>query len=174
MSQNAHRKIFEETVGSLAPESILDAGSGRTSLSLLCALFPRAKIDAVIFPGDERKKKSVGSVGADFELIEVDIAKADFQKTYDLVVLHLLLGEAVKWGNSVPALLEKLFPCAKKHIMVADFPEDPEIDFALIERLAAEHGFKAVKTTTQPSEPPFDGKIFQGNFYRAVLFESAH
>jgi len=109
-----------------------------------------------------------------FELIEADIAKTIFPKTYDLVIAHLLLGEAVKWGNSVPAILEKLFPLAKKYIMVADFQEDPEVDFALIERLAVENGFKAAKTAIVPCEPPFDGKTFQGNFYRAVLFESAH
>ncbi|MDR3208513.1 MAG: hypothetical protein LBT45_01545 [Rickettsiales bacterium] len=62
MPVDAHRQVFEKTAGELAPRNILDAGSGRTSLALLCEMFPRAKIDAVIFPGDERKRKSVASV----------------------------------------------------------------------------------------------------------------
>jgi len=175
MSADAHKQIFEKTVGSLSPtpQSILDAGSGHTSITILCEMFPNAEIDAIIFPGDERKKSSVARAeqSCKYKLIEADIATTDFAKKYDLTIAHLLLGEAAKWGNDVPVLLNKLFPITKKYVMIADFPQDPEIDFTAIERLALGNGFKASKTIDVPSDPPFAGKTFQGDFYKAVLFE---
>lgn len=130
-------------------------------------------MDAVIFPGDERKKNSVLRVGAEcrFRLIETDIAKTDFTSEYDLIVAHLLLGEAVKWGNDVPTLLAKLFAAASRHVMIADFPEDPEIDFDMIDNFARENGFEVSKSVAVPCDPPFVCEEFTGNFYRSILLE---
>ena len=38
---------------------ILDAGSGRTSLKEIQKAFPAAQVDAVVYPGGERKLKSI-------------------------------------------------------------------------------------------------------------------
>ncbi|MDR3208514.1 MAG: hypothetical protein LBT45_01550 [Rickettsiales bacterium] len=90
---------------------------------------------------------------------------------------HLLLGEDKRWGDDVPALLKKLFPATGKHTMISDFPQDPEIDFALIENLAADNGFKVSRMTIVPCVPPFimnsgaDSVRFQGDFYKSVLLE---
>ena len=176
---NPHKQIFKKTVGDFKPKTILDAGSGCTSLSILCEMFPSARIDAVIFPGDIRKRDSVAraNVSCDYELIEVDIAKMTFSKTYDLVIAHLLLGEATKWGNSITILLKKLFPITK-HLMIADFPEDPEIDFTLIEKLATESGFNISKDIIVPNDSLFigksaDGTEWRGSFYKAILLKKA-
>lgn len=77
--------------------SILDAGSGRTSLSAIANSFSGTSIDAVVYPGDIRKLNSIKEIAdcsENISIIEKDICKDTVIKAYDLITAHLLLGEA--------------------------------------------------------------------------------
>jgi hypothetical protein len=94
--------------------NILDSGSGRTSLNYLINTFPNANIDAVVFPGDYRKINSIKeNVQGNYNLTEIDLCKNNVSKEYDLVLAHLLLGEATKFNNTFEDLLEKLLKMIK-------------------------------------------------------------
>ena len=171
-----HQEVFDKLffcIDTKGKYKILDAGSGETSLTLINQTFPKSSIDAIIFPGDLRKHKSVAraNVKDNFKLIEADIAKTEFVNKYDIVFAHLLLGESVMWGHSVSELLMKLFSATKKYLVIIDFPQDPEIDFEEILKFAGNNGFVLVKDVIINRQEPFDGKTFVGNYYRGLLLE---
>ncbi|MDD4188177.1 MAG: hypothetical protein PHX04_05435 [Bacilli bacterium] len=71
---------------------VLDAGSGRTSLNYLINKYPNAKIDAIVYPGDDRKITSIKeNVKGKYTLKEIDLCKESLDEDYDLVLAHLLL-----------------------------------------------------------------------------------
>lgn len=114
---------------------ILDAGSGRTSLTFLTNNFPKSQITAVIYPGDERKKGGIAeSVEADnFVLREVDIHEFDTTEQFDIVLAHLLLGEAVKFSKEpFGKMLETLFSIDTKYLAIIDVLDDPQVDYRLL------------------------------------------
>jgi len=114
---------------------ILDAGSGRTSLYFLTKTFPNSQITAIIYPGDERKKKSIKKdvVAQNFILQETDIRKFEQTRPFDIVLAHLLLGEATKFGgNSFKQILDTLFEIKTKYLVVADIKNDPDINYRLL------------------------------------------
>ena len=111
--------------------SILDAGSGRTSLSVIADIFPDASIDAVIYPGDTRKINSISGIveqNGNICPVERDICSDSIDKEYDLVVAHLLLGEAAKFGNTFEDLLEKVAAIRYRYLIIIDYLEDPAVD----------------------------------------------
>ena len=60
MNDRSHITILRELLSdlSIADNShILDAGSGKTSLSTIISCFPKASVVAIVYPGDERKLK---------------------------------------------------------------------------------------------------------------------
>ncbi|MDE6133468.1 MAG: hypothetical protein K2G04_08875, partial [Oscillospiraceae bacterium] len=109
-----HRIILNDFLVHIKGEnitSILDAGSGRTSLSVIANSFSGTPIDAVVYPGDIRKINSIKEItdyNENISVIEKDICGDTVIKAYDLIVAHLLLGEAAKFGNSFEDLLEKV------------------------------------------------------------------
>lgn len=115
---------------------ILDAGSGRTSLNNLVNKYPNSKIDAIIYYNDERKKKSIyeNVIANNYALYEKDIVKDKIDKKYDLVLAHLLLGEATMWGNSFKDLLNNLLSIDTKYLIIVDIKEDPSIDYEYLEK----------------------------------------
>ena len=63
-------------------KKIIDAGSGKTSASIMLKYFSSAQVDAIIYPGDNRKKNPIeNSIGSNrIDLIEADICKTCFRK----------------------------------------------------------------------------------------------
>ena len=128
-----HRVIlndFLDFVKNDSITSILDAGSGRTSLSIITYSFSSTPIDAVVYPGDLRKISSIKEI-ADYNnnvrVIEKDICSDAVIREYDLIIAHLLLGEATKFGNAFEDLLEKVITMKYKYLIIIDYLEDPAV-----------------------------------------------
>ena len=114
---------------------ILDAGSGRTSLYYLTTTFPNSFVEAFIYPGDERKKggieRDVGTTN--FKLEEIDIQNYKQKEDFDIVLAHLLLGEATKFNqNSFENVLNALFNIKTKHLVIVDIYADPQVNYGLL------------------------------------------
>ncbi len=144
-----HDKIIKTLIKPLKNEKvkkILDAGSGKTSASILLKYFPEAEVDAVIYPGDNRKKNpletAIGSNRLNVE--EADICEANIKKNYDLCVAHLTLGEATNFGNSFEKLFHKIVDMRAKHFIIIDIWEDPCVHYRYIEQYLKEKGFKII------------------------------
>ncbi len=137
--ERGHTVILRELLSDLTAKNIthiLDAGSGKTSLSAIAACFPEARVDAVVYPGDERKLCSIRPMLTEtLRAMEQDICKDPIDGAYDLVVAHLLLGEAVKFGNSFHSLLENLLAVKSRYFILIDYQEDPNVDETAIEHL---------------------------------------
>ena len=123
-------KDFLDLIKSESIASILDAGSGRTSLSVIANSFSDTPVDAVIYPGDIRKINSIKEItgrNQNISVIEKDICGDTLIKAYDLIIAHLLLGEAAKFGNSFEALLKKVITMKYKYLIIIDYLEDPAV-----------------------------------------------
>lgn len=149
LKENEHYKLLNKTfdkINKVEIKSILDSGSGRTSLSSLLKYFDKSKIDAIIYPGDLRKRISIETniKSERYNLLELDICKRQINSKYDLVLAHLLLGEATKWNNSFDDLLNSLFSVKSKYYIIYDIKEDPKINYNYIEQYLKENDFKII------------------------------
>lgn len=125
-------------------KSILDAGSGKSSLNVLISYY-NTNIDAIIYPGDTRKKESIiNNINGNYNLIELDICTNQIKKEYDLVLAHLLLGEALKWNNKFQVLLDNLLNIKSRYYIIYDFLEDPSIDYAYLENYLNINNYKII------------------------------
>ena len=90
--------------------------------SILLKYFPNARVDAIIYPGDNRKKKPLETViGSDrLEIVETDICKECIRKKYDICLAHLLLGEAHNFGNHFSDLFHQLMDIKAKYFVFTD------------------------------------------------------
>ncbi len=128
-----HKIILNDFLNFIKNEnitSILDAGSGKTSLSIITNSFPNTHIDAIVFPGDVRKIHSIREItvhNKNISIIEKDICRDIVSKKYDVVIAHLLLGEAAKFGNVFEDLLEKVITMKYKYLIIIDYLEDPAV-----------------------------------------------
>ena len=128
-----HRIILNDFLNLIKGESIagiLDAGSGRTSLSIITNSFPNTSVDAVVYPGDLRKINSIKEMTSNnknVRLIEKNICRDTVIKEYDIIVAHLLLGEAAKFGNSYETLLGKVVTMRYRYLIIIDYLEDPAV-----------------------------------------------
>ena len=128
-----HRVIlndFLDFVKNDSITSILDAGSGRTSLSIIADSFSNTPIDAVVYPGDLRKISSIKEIADhnnNVRVIEKDICSDAVIREYDLIIAHLLLGEATKFGNAFEDLLEKVITMKYRYLILIDYLEDPAV-----------------------------------------------
>ena len=166
---NEHAILLSELFSVINKNSIkiiLDSGSGRTSLNNLAEQFPNAKIDAIVYYGDERKKKSIyeNVKSRNFELIEKDIVKDKITKKYDLVLAHLLLGEALTWGNTVEELLDNLLNIETKYLIIVDIKEDVSIDYEYLEATINKK-YKIIKKEEIRKEEPQVFKNFISKNY---------
>ena len=103
-SGSIHDKIIKtmaKPLKNVEIKKIIDAGSGKLSASLMLKYFPLAQVDAIIYPGDNRKKNPLSTaIGSKrLDIIEADICKCCFRKKYDLCLAYLTLGEAHNFGN---------------------------------------------------------------------------
>ena len=132
MTEKSHITILRELLSdpSIADSSrILDAGSGKTSLAAIISCFPKASVDAIVYPGDERKLKTIRDMQSDkINVVELDICDTLVPAHYDLVVAHLLLGEASKFGNSFQDLLQNVLSIQSRSYIIIDYLEDPKVD----------------------------------------------
>lgn len=153
---------------------ILDAGSGRTSLNYLISKYPNAEIDAVVYPGDNRKINSIKeNVSGKYNLKELDICKDDIDGTYDLVLAHLLLGEASKFNNDFKDLFHKLMCINSKYFLIYDFKEDPKVDFDYINKYIKVNGFEYLDSSRFFKSEPQQFSDFLGENYEAYLIRKS-
>ena len=142
---------------------ILDAGSGKTSLSEISACFPDAQIDAVVYPGDERKLSTIRPMeNQRLSVLELDLCKAEFPCAYDLVVAHLLLGEASKFEHTYRTLLEWLVSIPARYFIIIDYLEDPDVDETAIEPLCKTRNLSVVKRVCAQNADPQVWTAFTG------------
>lgn len=174
---NEHYLLLEEMFLRLNKGNILkilDAGSGRTSLDCLISYFDKAMIDAVVYPGDNRKIVSASKVESyRISLKEIDICKGTINEKYDLVLAHLLLGEAIKWGNSVKNLLDKLLNIDSKYFIIFDFLEDDCINYNDLEKIFNDN-FKTIYKSQIAKTNPQVFDTFIGKNYIAYLLEKVN
>ncbi len=134
---------------------ILDAGSGKTSLAAIISCFPKASVDAIVYPGDERKLKTIRNMQSDqVNVVERDICDTPIPAHYDLVVAHLLLGEASKFGNSFQDLLQNLFSIQSRYYIIIDYLEDPKVDADAIRTYCEGANLKIQKYTCAENTEP--------------------
>ena len=107
MTNNEHFKNLYEMLKDLYNiNSVIDAGSGKTSLNYLTYYYPETIIDAICYPTDDRKINSINeNVKGNYNLIKADLCNNEITKKYDLVIAHLLLGEAVMFGHTFKEVL---------------------------------------------------------------------
>ena len=83
-SKLVHDKIVKTMIKPLKAveiKKIIDAGSGKTSASLMLKYFPNSNVDAIVYPGDNRKKNPLETVISTdrLEVVEADICKECFR-----------------------------------------------------------------------------------------------
>ena len=149
-SGTIHDKILKELskrLNKLLIKKVIDAGSGKTSASLLLKYFPNAQVDAIVYPGDKRKKNPLeNAIGSNrLDIIEADICKNCFRKKYDLCLAHLTLGEAHNFGNHFSDLFHQIMDIKSKYFIIIDIFEDPAVHFRYMEQYFKEKGFKVLK-----------------------------
>ena len=163
-----HRIILNDFLNIVKKEnitSVLDAGSGRTSLSIIANAFPNTPIDAVVYPGDQRKINSIKEMtdnNKNISLIEKDICRDSVIKEYDIIIAHLLLGEATKFGNSFEDLLEKVVVMKYKYLIIIDYLEDPAVKENGIIDMCKKYGLTIVYKSYVTNEEPQIWEDFVG------------
>lgn len=172
----AHEEILKELLGKLPGNDIikiLDAGSGRTSLSIIYDTFPESEIDCVVFPGDERKIASIRECLPDrrYNLLELDLCIDIPELHYDLTVSHLLLGEAAKFNNSFSELLTGLLSLQSDYLIIIDYYEDPEVDLNEIKTAAINNKYKIISESFVKNDKPQVWDKFAGIHNFGILLK---
>ena len=149
-SKSIHDKIIKIMINPLKNveiKKIIDAGSGKTSASIMLKYFKTAQVDAIVYPGDNRKKNPLeNAIGSNrLEVIESDICKSCFRKKYDLCLAHLTLGEAHNFGNHFSDLFHQIMDIKANYFIIVDIFEDPAVHFRYMEQYFKEKGFKVIK-----------------------------
>ena len=176
VNERSYITILRELLSdpSIADSSrILDAGSGKTSLSTIISCFPKASVDAVVYPGDERKLKTIRNMQSDkVNVAERDICDTPVPAHCDLVVAHLLLGEASKFGNSFQVLLRNLFSIQSRYYIIIDYLEDPKVDADAIRTYCESVDLKVRKYICVENTEPQVWDDFIGTHNFGFLIES--
>lgn len=149
-SKNIHDKIFSKMTRRIDRASIkkvIDAGSGKISASILLKYFPNAELDAIIYPGDNRKKNPLeNAIGSDrLNVIEADICHTTFRKHYEFCLVHLSLGEARHFDNSFEDLFHNIMQIKASYFLIIDIFEDPCVHFRYLEQYIKEKDFTILK-----------------------------
>ncbi len=164
----AHKTILDELLHSINPEkvlNVLDAGSGRTSLRSLLDYFQEAYVEAVVYPNDQRKISSITeniTVEERYQLKKLDLCEESFIQCYDVVVAHLLLGEAEKFGHTFEELFLRLTYIRCKYLIVIDYVEDPVINLNYIENIFHTSKYRILKKVQLQTPIPYEGDNFIG------------
>lgn len=151
--------------------NILDCGSGKTSLTYLTKKYSHANIDAIVYPGDMRKINAIKeNVNGNYNLIELDICKTKIEKNYDLVLAHLLIGEATTFNNTSEDLIDKLLDIDSKYFLILDYLEDNSINYDYLYNRINEN-FKILDEKEFLKKEPQQFNSFIGKTYKAILIE---
>ncbi len=146
-SKSIHDKAIKVLIKSLKKEKInkiIDAGSGKVSASIMLKYFPNAKVDAVVYPGDNRKINPIETTISSkrLKVIEMDFCKEKVKNKYDLSLMLLTLGEALNFGNTFESLFHGLMDIDSRYFILYDVLEDPSVHYRYIEQYLKEKGFK--------------------------------
>ena len=149
-SKIIHDKITKKMIRRLKCadfKKVLDAGSGKVSASICLKYFPNAEVDAVVYPGDNRKKNPLQTaIGSNrLEVVEADICSTGFRKKYDFCMVCLTLGEAHNFGNHFSDLFHQIMDIKAKYFLITDILDDPSVHYKYIEHYLTEKGFKILK-----------------------------
>ena len=166
-----HKKILDEMLNDNYI-NILDLGSGKTSMSILLNKFPNSNITGICYPGDNRKLDKIRQVcKGNYMLVEKDICKEVFKEKYDLILCHLLFGEATKFGNTVEDMANKLFSMESNNILLIDYLEDVDIDFLKLINIAEKKDYVVIKKEIYSKKIEQKYDTFIGKNYIGILFE---
>ncbi len=167
-TMKGHRIILNDFLNLIKREnitSILDAGSGRTSLSVITSLFSDVPVDAVVYPGDLRKINSIKEItdhNQNISVIEKDICGDTIIGEYDIIIAHLLLGEAAKFGNTFEDLLEKIIAMKYKYLIIIDYLEDPAVKESGIIKMCEKNNLAVVYRSYFTNQEPQVWENFTG------------
>lgn len=163
-----HRIILKDFLDFIKTESIaniLDAGSGRTSLSIISNSFPNTPIDAIVYPGDLRKINAIKEIvdyNNNISVIEKDICSDTVINEYDIIIAHLLLGEATKFGNAFEDLLEKVITMKYRYLIIIDYLEDPVVKENEIKEMCEKYNLTIVYQSYFTNQEPQVWEDFTG------------
>ncbi len=177
-SHNIHDKVVKSVIKPLKNveiKKIIDAGSGKTSASIMLKYFPKAKVEAIIYPGDNRKKNPLDNAISSPRLSveEVDICSSNIIKKYDLCLVHLTLGEALHFGNSFENLFINIMNIRSKYFIIVDIPEDKCVHYRYMEQYWKEKGFRVLKKKTFRNPNPEHYPKVKYDKYK-LEFDSKH
>ena len=122
-------------------KKVLDIGAGRTSVSYLANKFKKTTVETIVYPGDKRKIQPILECVKEknYKIIESDIKDIKNRKA-DLVLAHLFLGEAEKFGgNKFEDILNSLFSIKTKYLVIIN-REDDKINYFLLMKKIYELG----------------------------------
>lgn len=155
--------------------SVLDTGSGKTSLSSIIRHFPKAEITAIVYPSDMRKIETIMPVmkqsQSSIRLLEIDICNEEVLGNYDLAVAHLLLGEAAKFGNHFETMLNRLLAVKCRYLILIDYLEDPSVNEPEIPIACQKHGFCVLERLCLKNDSPQVWEDFTGKHNFGYLAE---
>ena len=168
-------KTFVKKLKNVDIKKIIDAGSGKISASIMLKYFPKAQVDAVVYPGDNRKKNPLlTAIGSErLNVIEADICNCCFRKRYDLCLIHMTLGEAHHFGNHFSDLFHQLMDIKAKYFIIYDILEDPNVHYRYIEQYLKEKGFKILKKKKFKNPNPEHYPKVKADKYK-LEFDSKH
>ena len=170
-----HITILKDILQDLSAQNlshILDAGSGRASLSTIISSFPKASVDAIVYPGDDRKLNTIRDMQSDqVVVVEQDICETPVPAHYDLVVAHLLLGEASKFGNTFQNLLQNMLSIQSRYYIIIDYLEDPAVDADSIRKYCESVDLKVRKYICVENSEPQVWDAFVGTHNFGFLIE---
>ena len=185
-SKSIHDKIIKTLTNRLNREEvkkIIDAGSGKTSASVLLKYFPNAHVDAIVYPGDNRKKHPLETAieSNRLDVVEMDLCASCIRKKYDLCMVYLTLGEALNFNNIFEKLFHQIMCINSKYFIIVDIFEDPCVHFRFVEQYLKEKEFKIIKKKKFKNPTPehypkvkFDNKYkleFDSKHYLGYLIE---
>lgn len=172
MKKKGHKILLENFLALLREEEtisrVLDAGSGRTSISALAEYFPEADITGLVYPGDQRKISRIRETG-NFPILEQDLC-GGLSGCYDLVTAHLLLGEAAKFGHSMDELLAGLLTVQCRYLVMIDYLEDPRVSRDRIEEICGAKGLEIQYSGCIANDEPQSWVDFTGYHNFGYLF----
>ncbi len=133
--------LFERIEGRI--ENVLDVGSGRTSIFYLTDRFKNVTVEGIVYPGDDRKIGPIKECvkNDNYKLIEADILDFNPEKSYDVILAHLFLGEAEKFlSNKSEEILTKLFSIPTKYLVMVNLLFRDNINYNLLFKQIFEWG----------------------------------
>lgn len=168
-------KVMIKPLKKVEIKKIIDAGSGKVSASIMLKYFPTAKVDAIVYPGDNRKKNPLeNAIGSNrIDVIEENILEMNSRKSYDFCFVHLTLGEAHNFGNHFSDLFHKIMDIKSKYFLIVDIFDDPAVHFRYMEQYLKEKGFKIIKKKKFRNPNPEHYPKFKHDKYK-LEFDSKH